>query len=203
LINALENLDLRDDTLIIFTSDNGPTYIKGTYTPWFESAGPFKTEKGWGKGYLREGGIRVPLIFNWPGHIDGSSQSDMIAGAQDILPTIYDVLDIQSDLEHDGLSLAPTILGDVGDQSEHEYLYWEFPEYGGQRALRWGDYKAFNGDIHEGDTTIHLYNIQSDVQEQQDISTDHPELISFVKGIFEKEHTPSPNPRWRYDVLDH
>ncbi len=197
----LEELDLVDNTIILFTSDNGPTYVAGTDSPWFRSAGPFKSERGWGKGYLREGGIRVPFIARWPGHIPANSVSDHISSSQDIMPTIFDFCNLSLDLKHDGISMAPALLNQ-GGQRNHDYLYWEFPESGGQRALRWGPWKAYNEKLKSGDTTIQLYNLQTDIQEQHDISGAHPDKISFVREIFKREHIPSNNPRWRYDVID-
>lgn len=201
LVAKLKELNIEDNTIILFTSDNGPTYVRGTYSTWFESGGPFKSERGWGKGYLREGGIRVPLIFKWPGHISPKTTSDHISSSQDIAATIFDLIDIPLSLKHDGISIAPTLLN-TDQQEDHEYLYWEFPETGGQRALRWNNWKAYNENLKSGDTTIHLYNLTTDLQEQSDIASDHPDMVEYVKSIFRKEHIPSDNPRWRYDVID-
>jgi len=191
-MDRLDDLGIADNTIILFTSDNGPTYIKGTYTPWFDSGGPFKSERGWGKGYLREGGIRMPFIARWPDHIPAGVISDHVSSSQDIMATIFDLLALPLPLEHDGISMAPALLGQ-NDQLEHDYLYWEFPESSGQRALRWGDWK---------DTTIHLYHLATDIQEQIDIASEHPDKVQYVRDIFRKEHTPAQNPRWRYDVID-
>jgi len=175
MMTKLEELGIDDNTIILFTSDNGPTYIKGSYTPWFESGGPFKSERGWGKGYLREGGIRMPLIAKWKDKISANSSSDHLCSSQDME-------------------------GDA--QKDHDYLYWEFPESGGQRALRWGDWKAYNEKLKSGDTTIYLYNLTEDIQEQNDIARDHPDKLEFVRRVFEKEHVRSDNPKWQYEVID-
>ncbi len=203
MMEKLEELGITENTIILFTSDNGPTYVKGTYSTWFESGGPFRSDRGWGKGYLREGGIRMPMIASWPGHIPSGEVSDHVASSQDVMATIFDLIDLplSPNVVHDGISFAPTLLNDEV-QNEHEYLYWEFPESGGQRALRWGDWKAYNEKLKSGDTTIHLYNLATDIQESTDIADQHPEQVEFVKRIFKKEHIPSENPRWRYDVLD-
>lgn len=201
MMTKLEELGIADNTIIMFTSDNGPTYVKGTFSPWFESGGPFKSERGWGKGYLREGGIRMPMIANWKDHIPAGTTSDHVSSSQDVMATIFDLLDLPLDLEHDGISFASTLL-EKEEQAEHEYLYWEFPESGGQRALRWGDWKAYNEKLKSGDTTIYLYNLATDIQEQIDLADQHPDKVEFVREIFRKEHIPSDNPRWRYDVVD-
>jgi arylsulfatase len=122
---------------------------------------------------------------------------------QDLYPTILDLAVVNYDHSSiDGLSLAPTLL-EMGEQKIHDYLYWEFPETGGQRALRWGNWKAYNKDLKStGDTTIYLYNLATDMQEQHDIANEYPEKIDFVKSIFKKEHISSDNPRWKYPVID-
>ena len=199
LIDRLEEEGQLDNTVIFFTSDNGPTYTGGTDTPWFDSGGPFRSERGWGKGYCREGGIRVPLIAHWPGHIAAGTTSDHMSSMQDLFPTIHKLADIASH-PSDGISMAPTLTG-IGEQIEHEYLYWEFPEYGGQRALRWGDYKAYVRDMHQGNTTIEIYDLANDIQEQTDIADQHPDLVEMVQQAFDREHLPSDNPRWQYAVL--
>ena len=202
LLDQLEEENILDNTIILFTSDNGPTYIRGSFSPWFESAGPFKSEKGWGKGYLREGGIRMPFLAHWPGQIPANTVNDHMSSSQDIMATLFDLIDQPLDINHDGISFAPTLLGQEEAQSKHEYLYWEFPETGGQRALRWDNWKAYNQQLKSGDTTIYLYNLDTDIQEQNDLAVKHPELIKYVKEAFEKEHIPSTNPRWRYEVID-
>ncbi len=201
LLKTLEELKIDDNTIILFTSDNGPTYVSGTDTPWFDSAGPFKTEKGWGKGSLREGGIRMPFIARWSNHITPGTSSDHMCSSQDVMATIFDLLQIPLEIEHDGISFAPTLL-EQDDQEQHEYLYWEFPQSGGQRALRWGDWKAYNHNLKADDTTIYLYNLSEDIQEQNDVAGQHPDKVRFVQQAFKKEHVPSTNPRWQYDVLD-
>ncbi|MCF6238284.1 MAG: hypothetical protein L3J79_05650 [Candidatus Marinimicrobia bacterium] len=143
----------------------------------------------------------MPFIAKWPDHIAPNTTSDHISSTQDVMATIFDLLDLPLDQIHDGISMAPTLLNQESQQ-EHDYLYWEFPESGGQRALRWGDWKAYNEQLKSGDTTIYLYNLVEDIKEQNDIAESHPDRIEFVREIFKKEHIPSDNPRWRYDVLD-
>jgi len=199
LMAQLKEQGMDENTIVIFSSDNGPTYTGGTDTPWFNSGGPFLSERGWGKGYTREGGIRVPMIVRWPNRIESRTTSDHIGSMQDLFATIEDLIEIPPS-SVDGISMLPTLLAE-GRQAKHEYLYWEFPSYGGQRALRWGDYKAYNGDLNKGDTSIQLYNLVEDIQEQYDISALHPEKIDFVRSVFREEHVSSHNPRWQYAAL--
>ena len=110
IVAKLEDLGLYQNTLIIFTSDNGPTYSGGADTPFFESAKPFKTERGWAKGYLHEGGIRVPMIASWPGHIEPNSKSDHLSAFYDVLPTMCEIIGLPIPDQTDGISLLPTML---------------------------------------------------------------------------------------------
>ena len=89
LINKLKELGIYDNTIIIFTSDNGPTFNGGSDSFFFDSAKPFKSEWGWGKASLREGGIRVPMIASWPKKIKAGSKSDLICAFWDIMPDVY------------------------------------------------------------------------------------------------------------------
>jgi arylsulfatase len=125
LIEYLKENDLYENTLIIFTSDNGPTFNGGSDSPWFQSAGAFKSEYGWGKASLHEGGIRVPLIASWPGKIKSGSISSHVAAAWDIMPTFAEIL--KMDTTTDGISFLPELTGEKQVET-HDYLYWEFPE---------------------------------------------------------------------------
>src|SRR5690606_16194264 len=149
IVATLKELDLYDNTLIIFTSDNGPTYNGGTDSPWFDSAGPFRSDRGWGKGYLKEGGIRVPMIAHWPGRIAAGTTTDHVAAHYDVLATLCDLVGIEPNVPTDGISFLPTLLGDQ-DQDSHEFLYWEFPAYGGQQAVRMGQWKGLRQNILKG-----------------------------------------------------
>src|SRR5690606_32767743 len=142
-----------ENTLIIFSSDNGPTYAGGADTPFFDSARPFQTGYGRAKGFVHEGGIRVPMIAAWPGKIRPDIQSGHLSAFADVLPTICEVAGVTVPDGIDGLSFLPTLLG-RGNQRNHEYLYWEFPEYAGQQAVRIGDYKAIRKNIRRGNLEI-------------------------------------------------
>ncbi len=140
LVQQLKELGIYENTIIIFTSDNGPTYNGGTDSPWFDSARPFKSEQGRAKGFVYEGGIRVPMIASWPGHIQPGSKSNLISGFQDVMPTLCEIAGVQPPVDADGISFLPELQGK--EQKKHEYLYWEFPETGGQQAVRMGKWKG-------------------------------------------------------------
>lgn len=187
LINKLKELGLYENTLIIFTSDNGPTFNGGTDSPFFDSAKPMKSEYGWGKASLREGGIRVPMIASWPGHIKGGSQSDLLSAFWDVMPTMCEVAGVESPAT-DGISMLPEMLGKKNKQKTHDFLYWEYPESGGQKAVRMGKWKAFVSKVRKGNKDIELYDLSVDPREQNNVAEQHPEIIKQVLEIFRSQH---------------
>ena len=124
-----------ENTLILFSSDNGVTFSGGTDGEFFNSSGPFGEERGRGKGFVYEGGIRVPMIASWPNQIRAGSETDHISIQYDLLTTLADLASFEITSEQDGISFLPTLLEEE-NQQQHDYLYWEFPEYGGQLAVR-------------------------------------------------------------------
>lgn len=187
LIQKLKDLGIYDDTIIIFTSDNGPTFNGGSDSPFFDSAKPFKSEGGWGKASLREGGIRVPMIASWPGHIPAGTKSNLLSAFWDMMPTMCDIAGIEPPLT-DGISMLPEMLGHSDKQQKHEFLYWEYPEAGGQKAVRMANWKAFVRDIRKGGRKVELYDLSKDSCEQNDIAEQHPEVVEKVLEIFRTEH---------------
>lgn len=187
LIKYLKSEGLYENTLIVFTSDNGPAYSGGTDSPWFDSGGPFSGIYGRGKGFLYEGGIRVPFIATWPNKIKAGSKSDHISVFYDIYPTLQEIAtdSINSDL--DGISLYPELTGRK-TQKQHDYLYWEFPEYGGQTAIRKGDFKVLWKDMKKGNEKVEVYNLVKDKAEENNIASLHPEMITEFYKIICKEH---------------
>lgn len=200
LVRKLKEKDLYDNTVILFTSDNGPTYNGGTDSPWFKSAGPFYTERGWAKGSVHEGGIRVPLIVSWPGNIAAGSMSDHISAFQDAMPTICEIAGVAVPEETDGISFLPELLGQ-GNQLRHPYLYWEFPEYGGQQAVRKRQWKAIRKNIKEGNLEIELYNLEEDLREEYNVSSEYPKIVEEIKKIMESEHKQPELSRFRLPAL--
>ncbi len=204
LVQQLKDLGIYDSTMIVFTSDNGPTYNGGTDSPWFDSVGPFKSEYGWGKGFTHEGGFRVPMIASWPGHIEQGTESDLISAFWDWMPTLCDVTGIQTPSYADGISFLPELLGKK--QKKHDYLYWEYPEYGGQQAVRMGNWKGMRKDIDKDNMKIELFNLDNDIQEQIDVAAEHPDIVKQMEEIMIKEHVPAINDRFKMkqlgDVLD-
>ena len=200
IVAKLQDLGLYQNTLIIFTSDNGPTYSGGVDTPFFESAKPFKTERGWAKGFVHEGGIRVPMIASWPGRISPGTKTSLLSAFQDMMPTFAELAGVDSPPDVDGISILPTLMGK--EQSEtHENLYWEFPAYNGQQAVRMGNWKGIRKNIFKGNMTIELYDLTRDIQEQYDLASVRPDIVKRMEKIMKRSHTPSNLERFKFPQL--
>ncbi len=198
LVGELKKLGLYENTLIIFTSDNGPTYAGGVDPDFYDSAVPFRGEYGRGKGFLYEGGIRVPMIASWPGVIKPGSESEHLSAFQDVLPTLSEVANAAPPA-NDGISFLPTLKGEP--QAEHPFLYWEFPAYKGQQAVRFGNWKAVRQRMHDGNLTIELYDLTDDLREENDLAASNPQEIARAREIMAQEHTVSPFERFQFEVL--
>ncbi len=200
IMDLVNELGLDDNTIILFTSDNGPTYdrLGGSDSDFFESAGPFRGLKG----STYEGGIRVPLVARWPGKIAPGKTTDHLAAFWDVLPTLTEIAGAKETTldEVDGLSFAPTLLQN-GEQAEHEYLYWEFPAYGGQQAVRKGKWKATRQNmIKQGNMEIELYDLSQDPGEQHNVAADHPDVVAQMRKIMSDARTPAE--KFRFAPLD-
>ena len=200
VVAKLQDLGIYKNTLIIFSSDNGPTYTGGADTPYFDSAKPFRSDKGWAKGYLHEGGIRVPMVASWQGNILPNSISDHLSGFYDVMPTICDILDLPTPDHTDGISFLPILLNNE-QKKKHEYLYWEFPGYNGQQAVRLGKWKGIRKNIFEGNLIVELYDLNNDIMEQNNIASQYPEVIKRIEKIMKLEHIPSTLEQFKFVQL--
>jgi len=193
IMALIDELGLDKQTLVMFSSDNGPTYdrLGGSDSDFFESAGAFRGLKG----SLYEGGIRVPLVARWPGKIEAGQETDHRSAFWDVLPTVAEVTETQSPENMDGISFAPTLLGYPERQKQHEYLYWEFPAYGGQQAVRRGRWKAVRQNMmqkgNKNPLKIELYDLTEDIDEANDVAKANPEVVQKMKSIMQSAHTPS------------
>lgn len=143
IVTKLKDLNLYDNTLIIFTSDNGPHREGGADPDFFNSNGDLR-------GYKRdlyEGGIRVPMIATWDNMINKDSRTDHISAFWDFLPTISELVGVESPRNIDGISFLPTLSGNPSNQEKHEYLYWEFHELGGRQAVRKDNWKLVRYNV--------------------------------------------------------
>ena len=201
LVQQLKDKGIYENTLIVFTSDNGPTYTGGTDGKFFNSSGPFGEEYGKAKGFVYEGGIRVPMIASWPGKIEAGTTSDHISAHYDMMETFSDIVGYEAP-ENNGVSLLPTFLGE-NDQQEHEFLYWEFPAYGGQVAIRMGDYKVVHQNLlNKKEPTLEVYNLKEDPEETNNIADNHPEIIEKASAIFEKAHQTPEVERFQIPLIE-
>jgi arylsulfatase A-like enzyme len=204
IMDELDTLGLRERTVVMFSSDNGPVWVDlawdGTESTFFDSARPFRSDRGRGKGSVFEGGIRVPMIAAWPGHIAPGTTTDHVSAFWDVLPTLAEIARAPAPTDVDGISFAPLLLGREEAQARHEFLYWEFPSYGGQQAVRLGRWKGIRREMFDGSTKIELFDLESDLEEN-DVSAAHPEIVARIAAIMEREHTPSEIPRFRFEVL--
>ena len=193
IMTLVKQLGLDDNTLVIFSSDNGPTFnrLGGSDSDFFKSAGPFKGLKG----SLYEGGIRVPMIARWPGKIRRGSTSDHISAFWDVMPTIAEVTGTKTPSSIDGISFAPTLLGQHEKQKRHEYLYWEFAGYGGQQVVRAGDWKAVRQNMlrrtNKTPLRIELYNLKQDEGESNDVSAKNPKVVAKLREMMEPARSTS------------
>ena len=181
IMALLEELGLHDNTIVIFTSDNGPTFNGGTDSEFFNSAGPLRGLKT----QIYEGGIRVPMIAWWPDRIAPGTVSDHISAFWDFYPTFGELAGAEIPTDLDGLSMVPTFLGNAAEQRQHEYLYWE---YQGRQAVRLGRWKGIR---HRLDQDIELYDLENDVGEQHDAASDHPDVIARIAEIMRTGRTES------------
>jgi len=181
IMSLLKGLALAENTLVIFTSDNGPTFNGGSDSAFFESAKPLRGLKG----SVYEGGIRVPYIARWPGRIKAASTSDHISAFWDFLPTCCEIIGEKPLADIDGTSMLPTFLGKPRTQKEHKYLYWELR---GQQAVRMGKWKALR---LKPDRKIELYNLDEDIGESHNVAGEHPDIVAKVAEIFRSGRTGS------------
>ena len=187
IVSMLEELGIRDNTLIIFTSDNGGQ--GGTWkdmTDFFNGNAPLKGHKG----SMYEGGLRVPFIAKWPGKIKSGTTSDLQIGFWDILPTFAQVAGtkVPEGVDVDGISFLPTLLGN-GDQKKHPYLYWEYTAKDKirSRGLRMGNWKAVQNRMKN---SIELYDLGKDVGETNNLAKQHPEKVKELTQIMKQARVP-------------
>lgn len=197
MLQTLDDCDLTDDTLVIFTSDNGATFLRGPDTRFFESNGPLRN---W-KGSLYEGGIRVPLIARWPGRIPAGTTSNHICAFWDLFATLAEAAGGQAPEQHDGISIMPALQNEP-DQPQHDYLYWEFPSYRGQQAIRMGRWKGIRTNLfrQDADHSLQLYDLETDIGEQNNLAEHHPEIVQTMLETMRNARVPSDH--FPFDFLD-
>lgn len=192
IIDLLKELDLDENTIIFFTSDNGDENSYYKYTDRFHAAGPLRGKKR----YLYEGGIRVPMIVRWPGKIKSNKTDGLPWAAWDMMATFADLAGVKPPRHTDGISVVPTLLGKPDNQTPREYLYWEY-QHGKQQAVRMGRWKG----IRFGGTKepIELYDMQNDIGEKNDVAKNHPAVVKRIEQIMIEARTGSEfNKYWQF-----
>ncbi len=186
LLALLAQKGIADETLVIFTSDNGSMPDRW-YTEFLDSNGPLRG----GKRDLYEGGTRVPFVAWWPGVVPPGSTSDHIGAFWDVFPTFAGLAETPAPPALDGISIVPLLTGKA-DQPIHDYMYWEFHEQGGKQAIRQGDWKAVRlGAKTRPDSALQLYNLREDLAETTDIANQYPDKVQELAQLMLEARTTS------------
>lgn len=188
IVDLIDSLGLGADTLVLFTSDNGPTYdrLGGSDSEFFDSAPGMRGLKG----SVYEGGLRTPLVARWSGVTPPASVSDRLGAFWDFFPTFCELANAPAPEGLDGLSLLETLRGRTSQA--HDQLYWELPSYaGGQQALRRGSWKAVRRNTKKGPSAIELYDLATDPGESRDVAAAHPELVADLRERMAAAHVPN------------
>ncbi len=186
LLDLLDELGIAQNTLVMFSSDNGP-HNEGGHTPeLFDPNGPLRGMKR----DLYEGGIRVPMIARWEGTTPVGQSSDHVGYFGDLMATVAELAGVPCPTNTDSVSFLPTLTG-KGQQAQHKYLYWEFYERGGKQAVRHKNWKAVRIPMKSGQTE--LYDLSADIGEQRDLAANRPELVQQLEAMMDEAHVENPN----------
>jgi arylsulfatase A-like enzyme len=185
VLDRVRELGLAENTIVFFTSDNGPHREGGHDSDFFDSNGPLRGIKR----DLYEGGIRVPMIAWGPGRVPAGATTDHVAYLGDFMATVADLTGREAPRELDSVSMLPTLLGEPGRQRQHEYLYWEFYEGGSSQAVRMGRWKGVRKPMLTGQ--IELYDLEADLSEQNDVASRHPEVVARIRAAMAEAHERS------------
>ncbi len=189
ILDTLEARGMAEDTVVLFTSDNGATYVGGVDTEFFES----HDERRGHKGQLYEGGVRVPFLASWPGHFPEGAVSDHVVSTVDVTATVLDLVGAPAATDPhvatDSVSFAAAARGDLGAPAR-PYLYWEYRPAGAQ-AVRQGDWKLVRTGLKKGAPRLALYDLSADPAESTDLAASFPELVATLEALMDGSHEPS------------
>lgn len=187
IMAELKRLGIDKNTLVIFTSDNGPHREGGADPDFFDSYGPLRGVKR----DVFEGGIRVPMIAAWPGTIKSGAKTDLISAFWDMMPTFKELVGNKSINTTDGISIVPTLLSQ-NKQNTHKYMYWEFHEQGGKIAVRMGKWKGIKLDYQSNPNgKMLLFDLSTDIHEDNDLAANYPKIVAKIEKIMKKARTES------------
>lgn len=194
IMKKIKELGLDNNTIIMFSSDNGATFTGGMDAEFFNSSGGLR-------GYkmdVYEGGIRVPFIVRWPGKIKANTTTDHVSAQYDIMPTLAELTEKPIN-NTDGVSLMPLLTGKDDQQQKHSFLYFEYPENGGQLAVRVGNWKAVKRGVRKNpQSPWELYNLSKDPSEKNNLAATHPQIINEIDLISKREHTHPHILEWEF-----
>jgi arylsulfatase A len=194
VLEQLQQLNLDENTMVLFSSDNGATFNGGVRADYFKSVGPLRGLKM----DLYEGGIREPFIARWPGKIPAGKVTDLVSTQYDMMATLADLLQVKAPA-NDGISLLPTLLGKEQRQQKHPYLYFEYPEKGGQVAIRMGNWKGVKTNLRANpQASWQLFDLGPDPGEQKDVAPQHPDILRQLDAIAKKEHRCPHIREWEF-----
>lgn len=194
VMDKIKSNGLESNTIIMFSSDNGTTFSKGVDAGFFNSTSGLRGLKM----ELYEGGIRVPFIVKWKGKIKENSVTDLVSVQYDLMATLIDLLKLKN-VPNDGISYLPTLLNKPINQKPRPYIYFEYPENGGQLAIHLGEWKGVKMNMKTNkNAQWQLYHLATDTKESQDQSSAHPEIIKKLDEIVSKEHRNSHVREWEF-----
>ena len=187
LLNLLRELKIDKNTVVMFSSDNGPTSAGGADPDFFNGNGIYRGIKR----DLYEGGVRVPFVVWWPGKIKANSTSEHISAFWDLMPTCAELAGVESSPNSDGISFVSSLLG-KNDQKKHSHLYWEFYEKGGKQAIRKGKWKGvIVNRMGNPKAPLELYDLDKDPSEKNNLASKYPEVVTELMGLIKSSSTKS------------
>lgn len=197
LFALLKELKIDENTLVLFTSDNGPHQEGGHKHEFFDSNGPLTGYKR----SMHEGGIRVPLIARWPGKVKAGTETDLPSAFWDFLPTACEIAGATPPGNIDGISYLPTLLGDTAKQKKHEYLFWASQEGETSIGMRMDNWKLVkyrakknrNKNATNTPEDWRLYDLSTDISEQNNLADQKPDLVAKMKYLLERDQLLSIN----------
>lgn len=187
ILDLLDELGIAENTVVMFSSDNGPHNEGGHNPERFDPAGPLRGMKR----DLYEGGVRVPFIVRWPGTTPSRTTTDHVGYFGDLMATAAELSGVQPPGNIDSISFVPIITGRPDAQAKHKYLYWEFYEQGGKQAVRSENWKAVRMPWGTGKTQ--LYNLSTDIGEQTDLASQHADMVAELEAMMDEAHVAHPN----------
>jgi arylsulfatase A-like enzyme len=195
ILDTLKEIGAAERTLVIFTSDNGAPYnAGGAPTQFFKSNGALRGQKG----TLYEGGIRVPMIARWPGHIRAGATSDHVGANWDMWATFAGIIGGEPPKDTDGISIVPTLVA-AGNQREHDFLYWEFHSQGSSQAVRMGRWKGIRNNIlTQPGAPVELYDLERDLGEATNVAAANQDVVRRIEDVMKNARTPAVLPKWNF-----